>query len=129
MAQRPFGALEQLARVGLGKRHAQVLARGLPEALAHWLDQLRVVDVGVTRKRFEMADQPDQVLVCNGGFEAEVVFDGDGEGLDEVQGGSTGQSVIEYLSTYVCKTRKACTVCREGRPWQTRPRVRGRVAK
>lgn len=88
MTQRLFRALEQFAWVGLGKRDSQVLARGLPDRLVRFFDQIRVVNVCVARKGFEMADQADEVLVRNGRLEAEVVFDGDGKGLDEVQGSS-----------------------------------------
>lgn len=84
MAQRLLRALEQFAWVGLGKRYTQVLARGLPGCLVYWLDQVGIVDVCVARESFEVPDKADEVLVGNGWFEAEVVFDGDGKGLDKV---------------------------------------------
>lgn len=59
MAQRLLRALEQFARVGLGKRYPQVLARGLPGRLVYFFDQVWVVDVCIASECFEMADQAD----------------------------------------------------------------------
>lgn len=88
MAQRLLRAFEPFAWVGFGKGYTQVLARGFPGRLVYCFYEVWIVDVCVASECFEMADQADEVLVGNGRFEAEVVFDGDGEGLDEVQGGS-----------------------------------------
>lgn len=82
MTQRLLGALDELARVGLGEGNAQRLAEGFPGCL---LGRLYIdAVVGFFGEGVEMADETGEVIVADVGFEAQLVFEGDGEGEDEV---------------------------------------------
>lgn len=72
MTKRFLGPLDELARVGLGEGNTQVLPRRLPDRFCAGVDHVPVM--GLTGKGVEMAHQAGQVLVCNVGFEAELVL-------------------------------------------------------
>lgn len=72
MTKRFLGPLDELARVGLGKGNTQVLPRRLPDRLCARIHHVPVM--GFASKGVEMAHQAGQVLVCDVGFEAELVL-------------------------------------------------------
>jgi hypothetical protein len=78
--------LDELARVRLRERHAQIFTGRLPRGL------LRGENV-VTIMRFlgegiEVSDQTGEILVADIRFESELVLERDRKGEDEVNGGS-----------------------------------------
>lgn len=72
MPKRFLSPLDELARVGLGEGNTQVLPRRLPNGLCARIDHAPIM--GFAGKGVEMAHQADQILVCDVGFEAELVL-------------------------------------------------------
>ena len=85
------GALDVFAGVGFEEFEAEVLAVAFDEG---WLGDSRWGGGGGGGGvGGEVGDEGAEVIVVGVGFEAEVMLEGDGEGVDEVQSGQFGEEV------------------------------------
>ena len=85
------GALDVFAGVGFDELEAEVGAEDFPGGAGGLLDGVGVG--GGAGEGGEVRDERLQVGVVGVGFEAESVHEGDGEGVDEVEGGEFGEEV------------------------------------
>lgn len=86
------GALEMLAGVGFEELEAEVAAD--PFEFTHGGYYRGSVGVrGGAGEGGEVGDEGGEVVVVGVGFEAEAALEGDGEGVDQVQGGQFGEQV------------------------------------
>ena len=85
------GALEVFAGVGFEEFEGELLAVSFEEGFFGFRG--RVGEGGGRGHGGEVGDERAEVVVVGVGFEAEAVHEGDGEGVDEVQGGDFGEQV------------------------------------
>lgn len=86
------GALDLFARVGFEELEAEVAADPF-EAFRGGCRRGCVGVRGGAGEGGEVGDEGAEVIVVGVGFEAEAALEGDGEGVDQVQGGQFGEQV------------------------------------
>lgn len=95
------GALDVFPRVGFEEFEAEVAADCFPEGLVVRLREGVGVGGGAGEGG-EVGHERLEVVVVGVGFEAESSFQGDGEGVDEVEGGEFGEEIcFPFLWTHV----------------------------
>ena len=85
-------AFDLFARVGFGHGQAEELACDFPARHVAGVADFRVVSFA--GEGAEVGDERVEVFVVGVGFEAELVFEGHGEGDDQVESGEFGEEIL-----------------------------------